>query len=539
MAKKPKEIDYRTTAEPKGLAGDIPVFCAYDEIVPIGKMVPNPKNPNEHPKEQIHLLWQIIQAQGWRSPITVSNRSGFIVKGHGRLMAAIHGEGKFVPVDYQNYASEAEEYADLVADNRLSELADLNTSKLADLLVDLDTGEIPILLTGYDEEDLGSILDAFSGEDDSEPDDKDTEQEQPFTAMAQSGDMWQLGHHRLIVGDATDPNIIEKLMDGERADMVHTDPPYGVAFTGSGRDRAAWDMIKNDDLTGDDLLRKLLIPAFNLYAKYTKPEAGFYIWHASVAQREFQDAMTAAGIMVKQYIIWVKNNFVIGHADYHWMHEPCFYAYKDGHSPKFYGDRSNTTVWRVTTKADGQMMTNLGSGLVLTDGHGSKLFVSPTPPKGKKQRYIRMEEEKPVDLYNADKMSTVWEVAKETNALHPTQKPVELPIRAIENSSQPGDLIIDFFGGSGSTLLAAEMTGRKCYTSELDPKYADVIISRYVQHTGNIGCSCIRNGQEIPYMNLVSKWAADNGQEEVISTMKTPIVVLKKMNEQEAGDNNG
>ena len=175
------------------------------------------------------------------------------------------------------------------------------------------------------------------------------------------------------------------------------------------------------------------------------------------------------------------------------------------------------------------MMTVLGSGIVLTDGTGGKLCITDKPPKGKKMRYVRMEEGKPIDLFQEDRMQTVWEVARETNTLHPTQKPVELAIRAIENSSQPGEIVLDFFGGSGSTLLGAEMTGRVCFTTELDPVYCDVIVSRYVTQTGNIGATCIRDGKEHSYIELVREWAKANGKEEEVNAMKTPVVVIKKI----------
>lgn len=185
------------------------------------------------------------------------------------------------------------------------------------------------------------------------------------------------------------------------------------------------------------------------------------------------------------------------------------------------------------------MMTVLGSGIVLTDGTGGKLCITDKPPKGKKMRYVRMEEGKPIDLFQEDRMQTVWEVARETNTLHPTQKPVELPIRAIENSSQPGEIVLDFFGGSGSTLMGAELTGRRCYTTELDPIYCDVIVSRYITQTGNIGATCIRDGKELSYIDLVREWAIANGKEEEVNSKRVPVVVIKKIakaGETEGGD---
>ena len=431
-----------------------------------------------------------------------------------------------VPVEYQDYSSEAEEWADLTADNRLSELSEMNDDKLAELLAEIGD-ELPAELTGYTEEDMESLLDAIISEDsEPEPESQDREYQQPLPPMSKPGDLWLLGPHRLICGDATDEPTIDRLMDGEKAAMVHTDPPYGVSYeTQSGN----FAMIKNDDKTHDDLYFTLLLPAFNNYRKHTIPEAAFYIWHASSTRRDFEDAMTAAGLVEKQYIIWAKNGITLGRADYQWAHEPCFYAAKDGQTPAFFGDRAQHTVWRVTTRQDGAMMTVLGSGVVLTDGTGGTLCITDKPPKGKKLRYIRMEQGKPIDLFQEDRMQTVWEVARETNTLHPTQKPVEIPIRAIENSSQPGDIVLDFFGGSGSTLMGAELTGRRCFSTELDPIYCDVIISRYVAQTGNIGVTCIREGREIPYLDLVREWAQATGEEERVNAMEIPVVVTKKI----------
>lgn len=519
--------DYKSGAEPRVMIGDVPVFCAYDEINDIGKAVPNPKNPNTHPKAQIELLAKIIKAQGWRQPITISNRSGLIVKGHGRLQAAFLLGADKVPVDFQNYATEAEEIADLTADNRLAELAEMNNAMLSEILADFDTGEMPLELTGYTEDDLQGLIDAMAGAEDAEPNNQDDEQEQPLPPMSRPGDLWLLGPHRLICGDATNPETISRLMDGEKGAMVHTDPPYGVTYTGG--EGKTWNQIKDDDKTGDDLMRTLLIPTFNNYRKNTIDNAAFYIWHASSTRRDFEDAMTAAGLMENQYLIRAKNNIQMGRSHYQWDHEPCFYASKEGQTPNFYGDRAQHTVWRVTARLDGEMMTVLGGGLVLTDGKSNKLFIADKAPKGKKVRYVRMEPGKPLSIYNDEKMGTVWVVDRETNYLHPTQKPVELAVRAIENSSQPGEIVLDFFGGSGSTLLGAELTGRRCFTTELDPVYCDVIISRYVQQTGNIGATCIRDGQEIPYIQLVREWAVANGKEDEVNAMKTPVVVIKKI----------
>lgn len=536
MKKKDIKINYKSGAEPRTMAGEVPVFCSHDEMLPLEKIIPNPKNPNHHPESQIKLLAEIIKAQGWRQPITISNRSGFVVKGHGRLAAAKLAGIPEAPVDHQNYASEAEEYADLMADNRLAELSEMDNTMLADLLTEMDTGEIPIELSGYTEEDLEGILDAIAGIDDAEPDDIDNEQESFTTPLTRPGDLWELGLHRLIIGDATKPEVVDRLMNGETAAMVHTDPPYGVSYNGGagtlqkdGSRKSKWEQETWDTYEDDDFINRLLIPAFNNYRKHTTKNAAFYIWHGNNSRKVFENAMERAGLIERQYLIWYKDKITLGHTDYQMAHEPCFYASKDGEKPKFYGDRKQESVLTVTSRHDGTMDTVIGNGLVLTDGVGGKLYISRNQPKGKKVRYIRMDADKPIHLYDEDKMATVWQAKKEQAPLHPTQKPVELPIRAIENSSEPGDIVMDLFGGSGSTLLAAEKTGRRCYTTEIDPAFGDVIISRYLIETGNIGIKCVRDGKTYDYIDMIRQWAKENGKEEELKGNKIPIVVVKKI----------
>lgn len=295
------------------------------------------------------------------------------------------------------------------------------------------------------------------------------------------GDLWLLGEHRLIVGDSTDEKTIDRLMAGNKAHLVHTDPPYGVSYVSTS---GKFEMLKNDDKQRDALVKGLLLPAFKLAAKHSRQDAAFYIWHASSTRDDFAYAMRAAGLLEKQYIIWVKPSIVLGHADYHWAHEPCFYAEKQGCTAAFYGDRTQSTVWRATLKASDVATTTLGNGLLLLDGKGASLHLSPSPPKGKKLRTIRIEEGKSLQVAPGSTTSTIWEVGRDSNPDHPTQKPAELAKRAIENSTLPGESVLDLFGGSGSTLIAAEITERKAFICELDPKYGDVICERWERFTG-------------------------------------------------------
>ena len=224
----PEIEEYSTTATPKAYAGSVPVFCAHDAIVPLKDLRPNPKNPNQHPPEQIKLLASIIRATGWRAPITVSKRSGLVTKGHGRLMAAQLDDLTDAPVDYQDYASEAEELADLTADNRIAELATTDNKMLAEVFADIDTGEIPFMLSGYTEDDYGNIVTALSEalhtkEPSSDP---DAEIPAPTAPVTQYGDLWILGRHRVLCGDCTRPEDRALLLDGNKPEILLTDPPY-------------------------------------------------------------------------------------------------------------------------------------------------------------------------------------------------------------------------------------------------------------------------------------------------------------------------
>lgn len=229
-----KSIDYRTTATPKATTNDgIPIFCAHDEIVPTNNLNENPLNPNHHPEEQISLLADIIERTGWRNPITVSNQSNCIVKGHGRLAAAKLKGWSNVPVDYQDYSNKDEEYADLIADNRLSELSEIQDDMMAALLQSFDDPDMAAL-TGYDEEDIQSILDGM--EEDSE-DESEEETKYPETNFTEAGDTWYLGEHRLIVGE-DDP-----FMDDVISNYVYQSGNLGCTCIRDGKEYGYMELV--------------------------------------------------------------------------------------------------------------------------------------------------------------------------------------------------------------------------------------------------------------------------------------------------------
>ena len=394
------------------------VYCAHSQMVEIEKVIPNPRNPNKHSEKQIALLSKIIAAQGWRAPITVSTRSGFIVRGHGRLLAARKLGLAEVPVDYQAYETEAAEWADLIADNRLSELSETDDLLLKDLLQELGTGELDLELTAYTADEIDQMLGSAKEvqEDDFDADKALSEIDEAKTKL---GDIYILGKHRLMCGDSTDAAAVEKLMDGQKADIAVTDPPYNVGYTGGTKDALT---IQNDKQEDSDF-RQFLSAAFTNMDAAMKPGAVFYIWHADSEGYNFRAACKEAGWQVRQCLIWNKNQLVMGRQDYHWKHEPCLYGWKEGAAHLWASDRKQTTI-----------------------------LCFDRPQK---------------------------------NAEHPTMKPVALLAYQIANNTKGEDIALDLFGGSGTTLVACEQLGRKCYMMELDPKYCDVIIKRWEELTGN------------------------------------------------------
>lgn len=469
-------IDYKSTAEPKATASGIAVYCAHDKIANIETLKPNPKNPNQHPMEQIRLLGSIIKATGWRQPITVSNLSGYVVKGHGRLMAAqIEGMTE-VPVDYQNYSSEAEEMADLVADNRLAELSDLDNQMLAEIFKGLEDSDIPAELTGYTNDELLEILNVFEDHaadmelaDDIMPETP----EEPFT---QAGDVWQIGKHRLYVGDSTKSVSYDKLLQDEGVDLIVTDPPYNVDYEGTA------GKIKNDNMS-DGAFDEFLYDAFTAMNEVTREGAAFYVFHSDTYGEAFRRAIRLAGYTLKENLVWVKNALVLGRQDYQWRHEPCIYGWKEGEAHFFINDRSQTTVFEEEV---------------------------PDFTKWTKDKLIEFI----MDHLSPEEYSTVLREKKPTKSdLHPTMKPVKLISRLIQNSSLKDWIVMDPFGGSGTTLIACEYLNRKARLIEYDPKFADVIILRYAQTFGKTDVACYRNAHRLSD-DIVIQWLEANVDEE-------------------------
>lgn len=446
---------------------DIKIHCAHTEVVDPATLMPNPRNPNQHPKKQIELLAKLIQHQGWRAPVTVSNRSGYIVRGHGRLAAALL-LGCMVPIDRQDYASEADEWADLIADNRLAELSEIDDTLLAELLAEIGATELDLTFTGYSAKQIDNLLANLPQEEvrDDNFDAVVAAEEAAKAPRSKRGDIWLLGRHRLMCGDSTVKEDVAALMGGELAEMVFTDPPYNVAYEGGTKDKLK---IKNDNMPTAEF-QSFLMSAFSRMYESTKPGGAIYVCHADSAGSDFRAALLAAGWSIRQCLVWVKNQLVIGKSDYQWQHEPILYGWRPDAAHRWYGGRKQSTA------IDNDMP------IVLQDEPDGSKLISVTV--GLQQLVLRVPSYEFVGAGD-DAATSIWRFEKPVrNGEHPTMKPIPLCARAIQNSSRPGEIVLELFGGSGSTLMAAEQVGRVCYCMELDPVYVDVIIRRWEEYTG-------------------------------------------------------
>jgi len=377
----------------------------------------NPRKDLKPGDPEYEKLKKSIIEFDYIDPIVWNERTGRVVGGHQRLKILRELGHEQIEVSVVDLPEEKEKALNLAL-NKTG--GDWDLPKLKDLLVELDVDLSDIEITGFDENELEELISQFRDPIDVAEDDFDVEEEvskidEPIT---KPGDIWQLGRHRLMCGDATVRSDVDKLMAGKLAHMVFTDPPYNVDYSGKTKDALK---IKNDKM-GDDEFYKFLFDAFaNMFA-FTAQGRAVYICHADSEGLNFRRALIESGWLLKQCIIWAKNSIVMGRQDYHWQHEPILYGWKPGASHQWFGGRKEATVWNFN---------------------------------------------KPL-----------------RNAEHPTIKPVGIPARAIQNSSKENEIILDLFGGSGSTLIAAEQIERIAYLMELDPVYCDVIVKRWEQSTG-------------------------------------------------------
>jgi len=454
------------------------IFVVQDiALKPVSKLETYVNNPKDHPEEQIETLAHLIRNFGFLVPIV--EKGNTIAAGEGRLLAAKRLGMELVPTIQAEHLTDEQLRAYRIADNAAARTGwwedglRLEVQGLQQLGVDLSlTGlqpaELEVYKTPLTPPARPGPGGGLEGDGDPGPDWLDELQEKWQTAL---GQIWEIPSkqlkekaHRIACGDCQDPALLDKLMGGARAEMIFTDPPYGVDYVAENHDK-----IANDDLERDTLI-KFLHNAFTGMIQHAEDEAAFYIWHASETRGEYEYAMKTAGLQERQYLIWAKDSLVLGWADYHWSHEPLFYASKAGYQPRWTGNRQQSTMWRIEASQDQDVIAALGPGLIISDGAGNELFVTSRIPQ-KKLRTFRLETKQTLTIQGEGGQQTLWQQARDSKPRHPTQKPPALAQRAIKNSSALGDIILDLFLGSGSTLLASEMEARICYGAELSPRH--------------------------------------------------------------------
>jgi DNA modification methylase len=407
------------------------------EKIPLEKLNPAKYNPRKDLKPgdpEYEKLKKSMETFGYVEPIVWNKRTGNIVSGHQRLKILEHQgqrEIETVVVDLD----EQQEKALNITLNKVSGGWDL--PKLADLISELDDGIFDISITGFDAAEIEHLFSQVHDKDVKE-DDFDVDEALKEPVVSKLGDLWHLGKHRLFCGDSTKAETYEILMDGKKANLVVTDPPYNVNFTaGTEKER----LIKNDHQPDSDFYQ-FLLDAFKHIYQHLADGGALYVFHADTEGLNFRNAVKEVGFHLSGVCVWVKDSLVLGRSDYQWQHEPIIYAWKPTGRHRWYADRKQTTVWQF-------------------------------------DRPKRSEE-------------------------HPTMKPVALCAYPIKNSSAPNGIVLDPFGGSGSTLIACEQLDRICYMVELDEKYSDVIVKRYIEYVGSgEGVFLLRAGQKISYKDTL------------------------------------
>ena len=400
------------------------------QLVSIEKLVPYVNNARTHSPEQINKLRSSLREFGFINPVIIDRDFG-VIAGHGRILAAKEEGIAEVPCVFADHLTEAQKKAYIIADNRMAMDAGWDEELLRVEIEALQAEAFNLSLTGFDDKELSDL---FKDDADVQEDDFDVDAELEKPTFSKTGDVWTLGRHRLVCGDSTKADTFEVLMNGRKANLVVTDPPYNVNYEGTA------GKIKNDNLA-DEKFYQFLFDAFSNIEKVMADDASIYVFHADTEGLNFRKAFSDAGFYLSGCCIWKKPSLVLGRSPYQWQHEPCLYGWKKSGKHQWYSDRKQTTIWEFE--------------------------------KTKK------------------------------NTDHPTMKPIPLLAYPIQNSSMSNTLVLDPFGGSGSTLIACEQTDRDCYTIELDEKYCDVIVKRYIEQTGTSdGVSVERDGKVYTFAEL-------------------------------------
>ena len=405
-------------------------------LVDIDKLIPYVNNARTHSKEQINKLRASIREFGFINPVII-DRDYNVIAGHGRIMAAKAENITEVPCVFVDYLNDSQKKAYILADNRMALDADWDEELLRVEIESLQGADFDLNLTGFDEAEL---MDIFGDDNQSraKDDDFDLTAALEKASFVEKGDVWTVGRHRLMCGDATSSEDVSTLMGNTKANLILTDPPYGVSFKSSSGLTIQNDSMKNEEFYN------FLLASFKCMAEHLENGGSAYVFHADTEGLNFRKAFIDAGFHLAGCCIWVKDSLVLGRSDYQWQHEPVLYGFVQNGKHKWYSDRKQTTIW------------------------------------------------------NFDK--------PKRNANHPTSKPLDLLSYPIGNSTQENGVVLDTFGGSGSTMMACEQMNRICYMMELDEKYASVILRRYVENTNNAeGVFVERNGRKIPYTELVKE----------------------------------
>ena len=406
------------------------------ELVPTDKLIPYVNNARTHSAEQVNKLRASLREFGFINPVIVDKDLN-VIAGHGRILAAKEEKIPEVPCVYVDYLTEAQKKAYILADNRMAMDAGWDEELLRVEIEALQAEAFDVSLTGFDEKEITDLFKDGNGTG-AEDDDFDLSAALEKAAFVERGDVWTVGRHRLMCGDATVAEDVIKLMDGKKANLILTDPPYGVSFQS-----ADGLSIQNDSIKGEEFYQFLLAAMQNMVA-VLEPGGAAYVFHADTEGLNFRRAFVDAGLHLAGCCIWVKNSLVLGRSDYQWLHEPVLYGFLKNGKHSWYSDRKQTTIW------------------------------------------------------NFDK--------PKRNKNHPTYKPLDMLAYPIGNSTQANAIVLDTFGGSGSTLMACEQTNRICCTMELDEKYASVILRRYVEDGGNPDEVYVeRNGQKLMFADLVKQ----------------------------------
>lgn len=382
---------------------------------PLDRLKPYVRNAKMHGADQVAKIAASMAEFGWTVPCLVAD-DGDLIVGHGRVLAAERLGLKEAPVIVLGHLSDEQRRAYRIADNKLTELGEWNEVVLSEELLLLASEDFDLSLIGFNDGELDALLSSLDDETDAEG--EDDIPEPPEVPISRPGDLWVLGNHRLLCGDATVATDVERVLGNVIPLLMVTDPPYGVEYDPGWRNKTGASATKRTGkVLNDD--RADWREAWDLF-----PGDVAYVWHGALHAATVADSLEAAGFNARSQIIWAKDRLVLSRGDYHWQHEPCWYAVKKTGKGHWAGDRKQTTLWKIS---------------------------------GKDQ---------------------------DADTVHGTQKPVECMRRPILNNSSPGQAVYEPFMGSGTTLIAAETTGRVCHGIELNPAYVDVAVERWQRFTG-------------------------------------------------------